>query len=245
MGSSFFYRKNKALYFLFALIASGLLSLSSCLKDPNFGNSPKYHTESIISALTVIHASPDAPTFDFVLNGEPIFPRDRAFSKTIPYFPLYARHYEARFYNHNTYSNAFYTTNIKLDIGKYMSLFLTGLKSDSLTSLLIEDNLTQPKTGKAKLRFLNLSPDAGALDFAIVKDSIFASHKKFKAYTAFYEIEAGEYSATFKSSEGDSVRYNFSLKLEKGKIYTVWAKGLIETMDEEKVFGNGLVVHDF
>ncbi len=241
MGLSFLVQRIRIFNFLLIYF----ILLSSCSKDANYRNGASANVESIISALSVVHGSPDAPAFDFVLNGEPVFPTNRGFTKRIPYFPLYAGQYQGRFYNNGTYSNAFYTTNIKLAVGKYHSLFLAGLNSTSLTSLLIEDDLTKPKEGKAKLRFLNLSPNAGSLDFAIVADSLFASKKKFKDFTAFYEIGAGEYSATFKSSEGDSVRYNFSLKLEKGKIYTVWAKGLIETMDEEKTFGNGLVVHDF
>lgn len=245
MRSSFTVRNSRISRFL--TVSIGLctsLLFSSCLKDSMLGPSSGPNSESIISGLSVIHASPDAPAFDFVLNGEPIFPSNRSFTKYIPYSLLFAGKYQARFYVHDTYTNAFYTSDITLAKGKYHSLFLAGLKVDSLTTLLLEDDLTRPKEGNAKLRFVNLSPDAGALDFSIVEDSLFASKKNFKGYTAFYEIKAGEYTGRFKSSEGKPVHYDFILNLENGKTYTVWAKGLIETANKDRAFGNGLIIHD-
>lgn len=221
-----------------------LLFLSSCLKDSMLGPGSSPNSESVISGLSVIHASPDAPAFDFVLNGERIFPSDQSFTKYISYSPLFAGKYQAKFYTHGTYTNAFYISNIMLAKGKYHSLFLAGLKTDSLTTLLLEDDLTQPREGNAKLRFVNLSPDAGALDIFIIAENPFASKKNFKGYTAFNEIEAGEYAATFKSSEGKPIHHTFNLKLQKGKIYTVWAKGLVGTTNDDQSFGNGLVIHD-
>lgn len=247
MWSSFILQKNSVLRFLLLFISLyTLLSLFSCLKDNRFGPSSSPNSESIISGLLIINGSPDAPAFDFVLNGEPIFPSNRAFTKYTPYFPLYAGIYHARFYTHNTYSNAFYTTDINLARGKYQSLFLAGTVANSLSTLLIEDDLTKPKAGNAKVRFLNLSPDVGGLDFSIVEDSLLASKKEFKQYTDFYEIPMGDYHAKIKTSTNAFIQqnYTFQLKLEEGKIYTVWAKGLVETTIEDQAFGNGLIIHD-
>lgn len=245
MKSSFTFQNSWISRFLIvSTVISTLLLFSSCLKDSMLSPGPSANSESVISGLSIIHASPDASAFDFVLNGEPIFPSNRSFTQYIPYYPLFAGKYQARFYLHNTYTNAFYISDITLTKGKYHSLFLAGLKADSLTTLLVEDDLTRPKEGNAKLRFVNLSPDAGALDFSIVAESLFASKKNFKGYTAFYEIGAGEYTCRFKSSEGKLVHYEFILNIEQGKTYTVWAKGLIDTPNIDQAFGEGLIIHD-
>ncbi len=235
------FKMYKASSFLIVLFSLCLLSLTSCLKDSEHNN------QTIGSALTVVNAAPDAPAFDFVLNRELVLPANISFAKNIKYFSLFSGTYEARFYKNKTFVNPFYTTNINLARGKYQSLFLVGTVADSLGSLLIEDNLTKPKAGNAKVRFINLSPDVGGLDFSIVQDSLFASNKGFKQYTDFYEVPAGDYNnANFKTStEARSQRnYIFELKLEEGKIYTVWAKGLVETTDENRKFENGLIIHD-
>lgn len=218
----------------------GIFSLSSCLKE----NDHDYPQQSVLSALTVINAVPDAPAFDFVLDRQPVYPQNRAYTEHIPYFILNTGTYSASFYEFQTHTKPMYNTSIILKTGKYQSLFLAGTQADSLTSLLIEDNLTLPSAEKAKLRFINLSPDAGQLDFALVTDSLFASKKDFKDYTDFHEIPAGEYQASLKSSLGTKVNHGFKLKLTPGKIYTIWARGLVGTSVEEQRFEEGLIVHD-
>jgi hypothetical protein len=238
MKKLFMIKKNKVnMFFLILLSSFNLLFLSSCLKNDD------NEVEQIISALTVVNGAPDAPAFDFVLNRE-LVSSNVLFGIRIPYFYLYSGPNQASFYSRGTTTAPIYSSTINLTQGKFYSLFLTGLQTDSLTSLLTEDDLTQPATGKAKLRFINLSPDAGVLDFAIVPGSLFTSQKNFKEYTSFSEVDPGTYSATFTSSTGNSVNYNFDLKLDPGLIYTVWARGLVVTADENQAFENGLITHD-
>lgn len=232
------FKKNKTvLFFLIIFGTINLMLLSSCLKDSND------ESNEIVSAVTVIHGSPDAPAVDFVLNRG-LISANLSFGLRVPYFSWYAGQSQASFYPRGTITDPIYTATINLTRGKYYSLFLAGLEADSLSSLLIEDDLTQPAADKAKLRFINLSPDAGTLDFSIVPDSLFASQKNFKEYSSFYEINPGNYSATFMSSTGDLVDYSFDLKLDPGKTYTVWARGLVQATDNDQEFENGLIIHD-
>jgi len=127
--------------------------------------------------------------------------------------------------------------------GNYYSLFISG-KKDALNSLMVADDLSPTTPGNAKIRFINLSPDAPALDFKINDDNIVASNKKFKEYTGFQELKAGDYNAVIKSHTGNSANQPFDLKVEDGKIYTIWAKGLVNTTVEEEKFGYSILVHN-
>lgn len=239
--------KNSKAFAVSIIISSfTLLFLSSCLKDSNSGNGPSSSPESLLSALTVINGAPDAAGFDFVLNDDLVLPVNVSYGERMLYFYPFSGNHRARFYTHKTFTNPLYSTKINLARGKFHSLFLAGTIADSLTTLLIEDDLTKPKAGKAKVRFLNLSPDAGGLDFSIVDDSLFASKKEFKQYTDFHEIPAGNYTAKFKTSTDALTQqnYTFELKLEEGKIYTVWARGFVETTNKKQEFENGLIKHD-
>src|SRR5690606_12185853 len=131
------------------------------------------------------------------------------------------------------FNSPVYDTEIKLFQGKYYSLFIGG-KSGSLTSVLTEDDMTIPPQGKAKIRFVNLSPDSGALDFKMNNENTIASNKKFKEYTSFHEIGVGNYTAKIESHEGDAIEIPVELKVEDGKIYTVWARGLVNSDDDKE-----------
>src|SRR5690606_33605081 len=160
----------------FAILAT--LTLSSCLKDSNENG------DLIGSAITIIHGSPDTPPIDFVWDQQRINVQEFAYGNRIKYFSDYPGNHRARFYTERTNTDALYETQVNLAPGKLYSLFLSGT-ADSLSSLLIEDDLTAPAKGKAKIRFVNLSVNAGALDFQIVEDSLAASNKAFGKYTSF------------------------------------------------------------
>ena len=238
--------KNRKPFALFSIIVFTftLLSLSSCLKDSGIG--PRPDVEPPVSALTVINGAPDAPAFDFVLNEDLVLPVNVPYGERMLYFYPFSRNYLVRFYIHKTFTNPLYSTKINLNRGKYHSLFLVGTVSDSLSSLLIEDDLTKPRAGNSKVRFINLSPDAGGLNFSLTEDSLFASKIEFKQYTDFYEVPMGEYKAKLKTSTDFLIQknYTFELKLEEGKIYTVWARGLVETSEKKQEFEHGLIKHD-
>lgn len=239
MKTLFPFKTTRSFIYLFGLFATlGVLTLSSCLKDSDNDG------EAVYSALTVIHGSPDTPPIDFVWDSQRVNNQEFAYGDRIMYFTDFSGIHIARFYEEGTNSDALYETQVQLSQGKYFSLFLSGTSADSLSAVLIEDDLTEPAEGNAKVRFLNLSPDAGALDFQLVDDSLAASNKEFEKYTSFQEMEAGEYSAVIKSHSGTAVNHPFNLTLEDGKIYTIWAKGLVAASgDEEQQFDHGIIKH--
>lgn len=240
MKTAFKIKSSKASSIMLLLFAIISFSLSSCLKD----SGPD--TGSIVSAITVIHASPNSPAFDFVLDNQrildPIGP-EFVYGKRIPYFRAFSGSRLARVYEKNNFITPLHEVELKLISGNYYSLFIGGTK-ESLTSLIIEDDLTKPLEGKARIRFVNLSPDAPALDFDITENTTLASDKKFNEYTSFQEVDAGSYEASIKSHSGNSINLPVDLELEDGKIYTIWAKGLINTDVEEEEFGYETLTHN-
>src|SRR5690606_32080775 len=124
------------------------LTLSSCLKDSNENG------DSLVSAITVIHGSPDTPPVDFVWDQQRVNIQEFAYGSRIKYFTDYSGNHRARFYQEGTNSDALYETQVNLTQGRFFSLFLSGT-ADTLSSLLIEDDLTTPTEGNAKIRFVN------------------------------------------------------------------------------------------
>lgn len=242
-------KKNRSLTYLFFFISAfSILTLSSCLKDND-----NHGRDTITAALTVIDGAVNAPTVNFVLDGNPFTDAygqivDFSFGIRFPYVLAYSGNRSAAFYEKGTRVDPLYRSTIKLLPSKYYSLFLAGVigtaEADTLSTLLLEDDLTKPTGDNAKVRFINLSPDAGALDLIIETGKVFASNKEFKDYTTFQDIPAGTYTAQFKSTTGTVVDYDFELKLEKGQIYTVWARGLVTVLPDSHEFENGLIIHN-
>src|SRR5690606_6283810 len=113
------------------------------------------------------------------------------------------------------------------------SLYIVNKAADP-EYLLINDKLSNPATGKAKVRFLNLAPDATALDLVIEDETTKFENKAFKAYTDFADITENT-TATLKlinRANGNAVVATLDdVELKSGGIYTIWAKGLLTTTE--------------
>ncbi len=88
------------------------------------------------------------------------------------------------------------------------------------------DDLTLPATGKAKLRFINLSPD-NINETATVNDSIVAQGVSLNNVSGFCQLRAGKYTIGAFDPTNSTLLINAtdSLTFKAGKIYTVMLTG--------------------
>lgn len=185
------------------------------------------------AGIGYVHASPGTGALDYILDNQKIgsftYTNDRGY---------YAAYPGTRIIGVAKKDSTKYLTNGTgtLKQGGFYSVFVVDtLKSTKL--LLVEDDLTAPETDKAKVRFINLSPGSGALDLAVQGNAtaLFTA-KKFKEFTSFTSINPAE-SYTFEVKDAGSATVKATLpaiKIEKGKIYTIWAKGLSSKTDSTK-----------
>jgi hypothetical protein len=102
---------------------------------------------------------------------------------------------------------------------------------------LVEDNLAAPASGKAHIRFFHLSPDAPGVDVGVLNGSTFTpvfANRSFETQTsaatnaAFTPVDAGTYTFQVRVAGTSTVALNIpGVTLEAGKIYTVFARGLL------------------
>jgi len=219
---------TKIIFALFAIT----LTFSACKKD--------WNDDPIEAAgIGFVHASPGTAALDYILDNQKIgsfsYTNDRG------YFAAYPG---TRLVGVSKKDSLKYLTNgtAALKGGSFYSVFVVDtLKSTKL--LLVEDDLKAPETDKAKIRFINLSPGSSPLDLALDGNAtaLFTS-KAFKEYTAFTSINPSE-SYTFQVKQAGTVRATLpAIKIEKGKIYTIWAKGLSSATDSTK-FGLAIMTN--
>jgi hypothetical protein len=214
--NSIFKNKRYALGKLSFLMVITLV-LSSCLKNDNDYVAPKY------SALSIYNASPSTLPFDArINNGSAIGPFNFGM-RTTQYLLLNSGKNKVQLYKKSTV-DSIKSTIVDLAVDKYYSLFVID-ETPNPGFLLLNDSLSTPKTGMAHVRFINLSPDAGSLNL-LGNDSTFFTDKAYKAYSKFNEVK-GDKTYNFKiTNNAQTVAELNNVSLVKGKIYTIWAKGI-------------------
>ncbi|MES2417578.1 MAG: DUF4397 domain-containing protein [Bacteroidota bacterium] len=205
------------------------VGFTSCSKK--YDQSPVY-----ISGLSIIHASPTDEKLDVFVDNTKANLSDFAFGDKIDYLNAYSGSRQLTVTKKgNTSPLTTEQFTLKPQIG--YSLFVVD-KLESVKFLFLEDDLTIAPTGKARVRFVNLSPDADALSLAIDGQTTdLVTNKSFKEYSTFETIDAAD-KVTFnvKNDATGAVETSIAdVKIESGKIYTVWVKGLKSATDETKL----------
>jgi hypothetical protein len=214
----------------FIAVAAVSTVFAACSKD-------KYEPQQV-AGLSIISAFPDTLSLDFyvdqtrVTNVQPL-----KFNRVIDYQPLFPGSRTLSIAKRNS-NKALASERYNLASGVGYSLFvLDTLKTNTKKYLLTEDDLSAPAADKAKVRFINLSKDAPALSLRINgKDADLFTSKAFYEYTTFSAVDPGE-SVTFNINEGTTPKATLAnVKIEKGKIYTIYAKGIATaTIDSLKL----------
>lgn len=213
------------------------LGLSSCMKD-DFENTP-----ISISGLSLVHASPTTEKLDVYIDNTRASIDDFAFGNKMDYLRAYSGDRTI------TVTKKGLTTRLTSDVVKLVpdfgyTVFVVD-KFEAIDLLTLQDDLALPAAGKAKIRFVNLSPDGGALNLAINGAATdLADNRAFKEFSAFVPVDAAE-NVTFnvKNKATGAVEATISgVKIEDGKIYTIYAKGLKANADDTR-FGAAIFTH--
>ncbi|WP_219222549.1 DUF4397 domain-containing protein [Pedobacter antarcticus] len=211
---------------LAALSVLGLtITLSSCKLD-----SPE---PVEIAALTIVNAAPKASAIDFYLDNQRVNNAEFNFGSQIDYQRVFPGARKATV-KVGGKTDVWYEKNIKLNAGMYYSLYVIE-NLDSLAYVVTEDEYTKPADGSAKVRFINLSPDAPELTLVVDADTTNFT-RPYKLATPFKNIKVeANHKLTLKNkATGADVATLDNVKLTSGRFYTFWAKGLLNTTETNK-----------
>lgn len=139
----------------FAVAAVAVLALAACSDDDSA-------TGPVDSALVrVVHASPDAPNVDVLVDGE-VALTDVPFRAASGFLsvPAGARRVQVR--PTGTTSDVIDAT-LDLGVNRVYTVLATGLVAD-LQPVVVEDDPTAPVNGEAKIRVIHAAPAAAGVD---------------------------------------------------------------------------------
>ena len=183
------------------------------------------NTSPAIAALTVVNAYPDANPLDFYMGGSKVNNTGLAFGQKIDYFRVYEGSRSVNVTAAGSLTSLL-TKSVTLKGGFYHSLFVTGKAPADLDFLLLEDNFA-PQAEKVSLRFVNLAPDAAALSLEIAGDTTKFDDRAYKSATSFKNIVPAKANLVLRDKASNIVKASLdTVNLVKGKVYTIYAKGL-------------------
>jgi Domain of unknown function (DUF4397) len=214
---SFYWRKWGKMVSV-VCFASLVLLMASCLDEDDQANEP-----IPVAYVSIYHGSPNAPELDVFVDDRQV--NRLEFTDYTGYLNFYTgdRHFEINPFNA---SNALIDTTVTFTDGAFYSIFIVNNLSN-VEALTVRDSASAPSSGKVKIRFINLSPDAGAFDVTATEGSapLFAG-QAFKQPSNFVEIDAAESSFVLKPAEGSDELVSVSdVELQPGKFYTIIARG--------------------
>lgn len=195
-----------------------------------------------LSGLSIVNAAPSTEKFDLYVDNTKVTTSDFTFASKIDYLTAYSG--TRRFTVTRKGSDlALKTETFILEPQYGYTLFLID-RIDALKFMLLQDNLIKPPKGKGSVRFANLSPDSEPLTLSIEGNPALITNISFKNYSDAIFIDAGD-NVTFQVREhvtGNLVVSLPDVKVEEGKIYTIYVNGLKSATDATKL-GAAIYTH--
>lgn len=213
-----FYKKAFFIVVTFVIV----ILLAACSDDDNT-TAP---TPTAKANVMVVHASPDAPGVDLLVDNK-VTVTDLTFPNNTGYLEVNAGTRNVKV-NVTGTSTTVIEANLNLVENKSYSVFAVN-QVRSIEPLVFEDNLSSPASGKAHVRFIHLSPNAPAVNITLTDGKIVFGNVSFKGSVDFTPLDSGTYNLQVRDAETNSnvVLELPNITLQAGKIYTVFAKGLL------------------
>ncbi|WP_345954939.1 DUF4397 domain-containing protein [Mucilaginibacter sp. PAMB04168] len=210
----------------------GLSLLSSCKKDD-----PYDFKDTITADVNLINASPDATAARLYVDDVLRTPNGVNYGDASGYNKSFLGDQDVEIRSVSGEA-VLASTHGQFDAYASYTYFLVGQNS-SLGLVIVTDDLAAPSAGKAKIRFVNAAPNASNATLNN-GSTVLVGPQNFRGIAPSTEVAAGSYTLTVASGLVRSA--TTTVNLESGKIYTVYAKGLIGTAGAS-AFGVGVFVN--
>lgn len=224
-------------------VAALLFTLTSCDEDDDV-------MEQQNARVLVVHASPNAPAVDLLVDDKKVNTSALAYPNNTGYLTVGAGNHNIKV-NATGTNNSVINANVDLMKGAAYTVFAYDVVS-AIKPLVVMDNLATPASGKAHIRFMHLSPNAPAVTVGVLAGSNFMplfSNRSFEtaatatANQAFISVDAGTFTVQVRAAgTNDAVLTVPNVTLQAGKIYTVFAQGLVG--NSTSPLGASVIMHN-
>jgi hypothetical protein len=174
--------------------------------------------------VRVVHASPDAPAVDVLVNDGVAF-SNAPFKGITSYAALDPATYNVKVVPTGATEPVVIEADLALEAKDYTVVAVGQLAN--IEPLVLMDDNTLPEAGKAHVRFVHASPDAPAVDIAVKGGPILFSNVAFKGVGSYLPVDAATYDLEVRLAGTETVALEVpGVALADQTVYTVFAMGL-------------------
>lgn len=191
-----------------ATIAAGF---TSCSKDKS---------ASVTAYVKVTNSAEASVPQDFFIDNNKTSATAVAYGQSSDYVNTSAGNHQLAFKNTGTA-----TVNSSFSASVNGNTYYDAFYVDGQTYTLVQDDRTAPQSGKARVRFINLSSAVtSTVDFGITGGSKLASAVSYKTASTYYDVAPASTFALYTAGSA-SVLLNIAATLQAGHIYTIYVSG--------------------
>jgi YVTN family beta-propeller protein len=192
-----------------------------------------------IGQLRFAHLAPYTGKVDIYVNREIVL-KNVAYGTVSPYLPFKPGNYAIDIVKAGAnLNNTEPLISEAVDLWEnehYTYAALNYHEDTSAFSYFYKDDLTAPSTGKAKIKVLHASPDAGAVEVALQGGPVLFSTLNAGESSEYLEVAAGTYNLEMREPGTGKVLYKLPpVNLAAGTLYTAVAEGLVNSSPAFKV----------
>ncbi len=228
------------------LIFTATLSLAIGCSEDN-ASTP---TPTLQARVLVVHASPNAPGVDVLIDNQKVNQQPLTFPRNTGYLSVNAGTRNVKVNVAGTITTVI-NADLPLEGNRNYSVFAIDSVS-KISALVTNDDLTAPAAGKAHVRFIHLSPNAPAVDVSLpgqaAGQGLFTNRTFNRTITAaeqaFTPVDTGTVNLEVRQAGTTNVVLPLpNVRLDAGKIYTVFAKGFLGG-EGAQALGAEIILHN-
>ena len=177
--------------------------------------------------LRVVHASPDAPPVDVIVDDNKVF-TDVSFKEITPYVPLDAGAHNVRVVRAGTDEPAVLQATVNLQPESFNTVAAVG-RLENIRAVPLVDRNCLPASNRAAVRVVHASPNAPAVDVAVADGPVLFNNVAFPNATDYRTVEAGAVNLPVRQAGTQTTVLDVpEVTLEGSTVYTVYAVGLVD-----------------
>lgn len=178
--------------------------------------------------LRILHASPDAPAVNVLINGKFQF-RYVTYGQTTSYIWLPADTYNVKVVTASKEQTIVIDTDLTLEGGQQYTVLAVGMLAN-IEPLLLQDSVDLPEWPQAKVRVVHVSPDTPAADVAVKGSEVWFPNLAYKGVTDFKTVTSDSYNLEVRPAGTTDVALEVPwVYLHPGSVSTLVVLGMATT----------------